>query len=307
VSHPVAWSTPLDPRLLLWRWHWHPAISGVVLGLGAAYAVGWWRLRRERLRRGRARGLASRWRLLAYESGLLAVALALVSPLDELSGLLFAAHMVQHQLLLMVAAPLLLLGNPLPYVLWGLPRHLRRAMGQALTPAARGRRALKRLTSVPVAGVVYAVTLWSWHAPAAYEAALRSAFLHDVEHLSLFLGAVLFWWPLVNPAPRFVTPRGGLYYGVRIGYLLLATAQNTLLGAILALTERVLYPTYAAAPRLFGLSALDDQSLAGGIMWSGSHMYLIAVLALVGQAVAAESRQATSGAAPSEAPRRADG
>jgi cytochrome c oxidase assembly factor CtaG len=99
-----------------------------------------------------------------------------------------------------------------------------------------------------------------------------------------------------------VAPRSALYNGVRNGYLILATAQNTLLGAVIGLTERLLYPSYAAAPRLFGLSPLEDQALAGGIMWSGSHMYLIAILALVGQAVGAETRAASAATLPPDEP-----
>jgi putative membrane protein len=139
-----------------------------------------------------------------------------------------------------------------------------------------------------VAGLVYALALWGWHVPAAYEAALAHPVAHDLEHLSFFGAAVVFWWPVVNPAPRSRGPRGGLYYGVRIGYLVLATAQNTLLGAILGLTERVLYPSYARDSGLFGLSPVDDQALGGGIMWSGGHMYLVAILVLLAQAMAGE-------------------
>jgi cytochrome c oxidase assembly factor CtaG len=97
------------------------------------------------------------------------------------------------------------------------------------------------VTWLPVAGLLYTANLWLWHHPLAYEAALRSDPIHDVEHLAFFGSAILFWWPLVNPAPRRRWPSGGLYYGARIAYLILATAQNTLLGAIIGLTERVLY------------------------------------------------------------------
>jgi len=190
----------------------------------------------------------------------------------------------------MVAAPLLLLGNPLPFVMWGVPAGVRRVLGDSLARRGRLRRALRVVTSLPVAGLAYTVTLWAWHLPAAYEAALAHETVHDLEHLTFFAAATLFWWPVIAPAPRFAAPRDALYYGLRIGYLILATAQNTLLGALIGLTERVLYPSYAAAPRLFDLSPLEDQSLAGGVMWSGGHMYLVALLVLVGRALGAESR-----------------
>jgi putative membrane protein len=139
-----------------------------------------------------------------------------------------------------------------------------------------------------VAGLLYAVTLWGWHWPPAWEAALRSWWIHDLEHLTFFATAALFWWPIINPAPRARGRRGGLYYGVRIAYLVVATAQNTLLGAVLSLTERVLYPSYALGAERFGLSPLEDQALGGGIMWSGGHMYLVAILVLVWQALDSE-------------------
>lgn len=283
----------------LWRWHGRPDVPLVLLALGSAYAIGWWRLRTHGHRR-----LAPAWRLIAYLGGLGAIALALLSPVAELAHVLFAAHMVQHQILLMVAPVCLLLGNPLPFVVWGLPPRLRRVVQGGLTRGSRVRRALALLTWLPVAGIVYTVNLWLWHAPPAYEAALRHGIVHDLEHLAFFGAAVLFWWPIVNPAPRQRWPRGGLYYGARIAYLIVATGQNTLLGAVLGLTERVLYPSYDPGTGLFGLSALDDQALGGGIMWAGGHMYLIAILILLWQAMEAEGRGPV--ATPVRAPSRQD-
>jgi cytochrome c oxidase assembly factor CtaG len=146
---------------------------------------------------------------------------------------------------------------------------------------------------MPVAGSVYAVTLGVWHLPAAYEAALRWPAVHDLEHLAFFGAAVLFWWPVVDPAPRLRRLRTGAQYGLRIAYLVLATALTTLIGAVLGLAERVLYPTYAAAaaaPRLLGWSVLDDQAFGGGVMWSSSHMFLIAILLLLGRAMDGEEK-----------------
>jgi cytochrome c oxidase assembly factor CtaG len=267
----------------LWAWHWRPDVPLVLLALGTLYARGWWRLRRVDGPR-----LAPTWRLAAYQAGLLTVGLALLSPVAALAHVLFTAHMIQHQLLLMIAPVGVLLGNPLPYLAWGLPRRLRPAVQAALRRESPVRQALDFLTWLPVAGVLYTLDLWLWHLPGAYEAALRHGVVHDLEHLAFFTGALLFWWPLINPAPRQRWPRGGLYYGARIAYLVFATAQNTLLGAILGLTERVLYPSYAPGSGLFGLSALDDQALGGGIMWSGGHMYLIPVLLLLWQAMEGE-------------------
>lgn len=282
-------------QAILSAWHWRPDVALVLFALGGAYALGWRRVRRLGHRR-----LAPVWRLAAYLGGLASVALALLSPVASLAHGLFTAHMVQHQLLLMAAAPLLLLGEPFPLVLWALPPGWRRALGPSLARGGRARAVLRLATWMPVAGLVYTANLWAWHLPAAYEAALAHPLVHDLEHLAFFGTAVLFWWPIVNPAPRLHRLRGPFHYGLRIAYLVLATAQNTLLGALLGLTERVLYPSYAAGPRPFGWTALDDQAFGGGIMWSGGHMYLIAILVLVARAMDSEGRPQPAGRALGE-------
>jgi putative membrane protein len=270
----------------LLEWHGRPDVALVVVTLAVVYTRGWARLRRQG-----HQSLATGWRLVAYLAGMVSITVALFSPVAHLAHVLFTAHMIQHQLLLMVAPPCLLLGNPLPFILWGTPLTLRRRLAPALTAGSTFRRGLGLVTWLPVAGLLYTANLWLWHHPLAYEAALRSDPIHDVEHLAFFGSAILFWWPLVNPAPRRRWPSGGLYYGARIAYLILATAQNTLLGAIIGLTERVLYPSYAQGGKPFGWTAIDDQAFGGGIMWSGSHMYLIAILILLWQAMESEGRR----------------
>jgi cytochrome c oxidase assembly factor CtaG len=259
---------------------------------GLLYGRGWWGLRV----RG-ARALASGWRLAAYLGGLAAIAVALLSAIEYLAEISLTAHMVQHQLLLMTAPPLLLLAEPFPMGLWGLPGRARPTVGRLLAPRHPVRTVLAWLTWLPVAGALYAVNLGAWHLPVAYEAALRHPVVHDLEHVAFFATAVLFWWPVVNPAPRLHRLTSGLQYGYRIAYLILATGLNTLLGAVLGLSERVLYPSYAAAPQLWGGSALDDQALGGGIMWSGGHMFLVAILVLVSRALRADDRSPAEGPA----------
>lgn len=267
---------------VLTSWSWRPAVVLILVTLASVYASGWWRLRATGYGR-----LARRWRLVLYLSGLATLALALLSPVDEFAHLSLSVHMVQHLLLTMVAAPLLLLGNPLPVGLWGLPRGVRRAVGRLLTRRAPFRRALWVVTLMPVAWLLFVGTLWLWHLPAAYQAALRAPVLHDVEHVAFFGTALLFWWPIIEPAPRLHEriPRG-----FAILYLIAATGQNTLLSALIALPERVLYPYYEASASPFGLAALDDQALAGGIMWSMGHMYLIPILLVVAKMLDREER-----------------
>jgi len=260
-------------RAFLASWDFRPDVIMIVATLGALYAAGWWRLKRQGAR------VARIWQLVLYGAGLLIIGLALLSPIDTFGSFLFLIHMIQHELLVMVAPLLLLLANPLPVILWGLPRGLRHGIGSLLTPGSFVRLLLKALTWMPVAWLLHVMTIWGWHHPAAYQAALRHEILHDLEHLSFFLTALLFWWPVVNPAPRV---HGHIAHGFQILYILLAAGQNTLLSALLGLTERVLYPYYTTVPRLFGLTALDDQALAAAIMWvPGGMMYVITTLVLV--------------------------
>lgn len=260
-------------KAFLLSWNWRPDVIGIVAALGIAYSLGWWRLRRQGAR------VARKWQLSLYLTALAAISLALLSPIDSFSPFLFFMHMIQHELLMMVAAPLLLLADPLPVILWGLPGSLRRGIRHLLIRGAFFRRVLRALTWMPVSWVLYVATLWMWHHPTMYQASLRNGFLHDAEHLSFFLTAILFWWPVLNPAPRV---HGYIPYGFRIAYVVLAALQNTLLAALIALAERVLYPYYSVAPRLWEVTPHEDQITGGLIMWiPGGMMYVIAALVLV--------------------------
>src|SRR2546425_68129 len=163
-------------------------LSLILAGLAAAYACGWLRLRA-------AGHTPPIWRLALYALGLTAVTAALLSPLDDLAAARFSAHMGQHLLLTMMAAPLLLLGNPLPLVLWGLPSRARRPLAATLRPRARLRAALSALTSLPVAGVLHVTTLWIWHLPFLYDASVEHEVVPAFEHATFFATAILFWSP----------------------------------------------------------------------------------------------------------------
>jgi putative membrane protein len=237
----------------------------------AAYVRGWFRLR--------ACGWAApRWRLLLYGLGLASLVGALVPPLEDLAAERFSAHMGQHLLLTQVAAPLLVLGNPLPLVLWGLPRRVRRPLAATLRREAPVRAALTALTFLPVAGVLHTAVVWVWHLPVLYDAAAEHELVHVLEHASFFGTAILFWWPIILPAPRL---RPAPHPGLQILYLLLATAQSTALGMALAVPERAFYPYYVRRAAELGISAVDDQMLGAGLMWSGGHMYLLPILVIL--------------------------
>jgi cytochrome c oxidase assembly factor CtaG len=247
------------------------ASAFLLVGAGALYGRGWWRLRR-------TGHPPAQWRLALYGLGLAAIAAAVVSPIDDLAEELFPLHMVQHLLLTMLAAPLVLLGNPLPVVLWGVPRQFRRWLASPLITGARFRIALAALTFLPVAWLVYVLDLWAWHVPLFYQLALEHEAVHVGEHLAFFITALLFWWPIVRPAPR-LRPREPL--GFELLYLLAATAQNTALGVLLTLPERSFYPHYDESARRLAVNAVEEQAAAGGLMWISGHMYLLPILLML--------------------------
>jgi len=219
-------------------------------------------------------------RVVCYLGGLLAIWLALASPLESFAPLLLSAHMGQHMLLTMVAAPLLLLGEPLLPLLRGLPAVVRRDWCGPFIASAEIRRAGRRLVHPIVAWSLFTIVLIAWHVPMLYELALRDPFWHRVEHACLFASAVMFWWPVVQPAPsRAWWPKWAL-----VPYLLVADIVNTVFAAIFAFAPSVIYPTYTATAPALGIDALRDQAAAGAIMWvPGSIAYLVpAAVLLVG-------------------------
>lgn len=214
------------------------------------------------------------WRTAAFFTGLLVLIAALSRPLDGYAHELFSAHMLQHMLLTLAAAPLLLLGSPIRPLLRGLPRGVRRSV---IGPLARARplRALAHALRLPlVVGVLYVGGLYYWHIPQVYDGAVAEPALHLLQH-AWFLGtALLFWSVIIDPEPF----RSPLHPAARIVYLLLAgAAQNTILGGVLAFSSRLFYRQYASSPLEYGLDPLTDQRIGGAIMWvPGDVIFLLA-------------------------------
>ncbi|OGO73816.1 MAG: hypothetical protein A3G84_08465 [Chloroflexi bacterium RIFCSPLOWO2_12_FULL_71_12] len=173
--------------------------------------------------------------------------------------------MVQHMLLVAVAAPLLLLGAPVRPLLRGLPLAVRSRVVRPLARSALVRGAMHLLRRPLVAGAVYVVGLYAWHVPAFYDAALDDPLVHVVEHLWFLATALLFWSVVIDPVPF----RGTLPYAARIFFLLLAGAgQNTILGGLLSFSTRLLYRSYEhGQPERYGLDAITDQRIGGAVMW----------------------------------------
>jgi putative membrane protein len=211
----------------------------------------------------------------AYLAGWLSLVVALVSPLDAWGSWLFSAHMVQHELLMIVAAPLLVLGRPLAAWAWALPASLRRRLPAIL----RGRVwsfSWEALTQPVFAWTLHAIALWIWHVPSLFEASLRSEGLHVLQHASFFVTALLFWWAVLGPHAR--SRRAGLAMA-----LLFTTMMHTgALGALLALAPTPWYAPYVEAAVALGIDPVQDQQLGGLVMWvPGSVAYLAAGLRVI--------------------------
>jgi mxaJ protein len=237
---------------------------------GAWYAAGYAQVSRSS-RTGRAT-LARRGALFA--GGWLVIAASLLSPLHELGGRSFTAHMIEHELLMLVAAPLIAFARPLGVLIWALPRASRHWLG------ALGHRnwfaSLWRSVSSPLsASLIQAAMLWLWHAPLFFDAALRSELWHAAQHLSLVSSALLFWWS-INTASAL-----GRKHGIAGFYLFFTSVHSALLGALMAFAESPWYSQYVrmGMSGTAGLTPLEDQQLAGLIMWvPGGAVHAIAAL-----------------------------
>jgi len=228
------------------------------------------------------------WRLIAFLAGLGALFVAIASPLDAFSGLLLQVHMLQHLLLMMVVPPLIWLGQPLLAMVRGVPAKLVRDAFSPFLTSPLLKRIGRGITHPATGWLAMAAATVIWHLPRFYELALRSPSWHRTEHVCFLAAAVLFWWPVMEAWPSHpVWPRWSMF-----PYLLFADFVNTGLSAWLTFSDKVVYPSYALAPRLWGISALDDQSTAGVIMWvPGSIFYLVPAFIIAMQALGGRRRQ----------------
>ena len=217
------------------------------------------------------------WRFACFLAGVASFWIAIASPLDPFGNFLLTAHMIQHLLMMLVAPPLILLGSPGNPLLLGLPRWASRdALGPFLIC-----RPLKRfghiVTHPAFCWLAAALALLGWHIPAAYDLALISSGWHNLEHACLFGTSLLFWWPVVQPWPSTLQwPRWSVP-----AYLFCGDIVTTALAAVLCFSDRPLYPPYAAVPRLFGVSELGDQIMAGAIMWVFGSFILLGAAVII--------------------------
>ena len=263
MIHPGSLLSAISAAPSLWGedWSWEPGIV-VPLFLGLAlYVAG-------AVRRG---GFARlRWRHAGFAAGWLSLFFALASPIHELGEQLFSAHMLQHEIMILVSAPLIAAAHPGVTCLWAFaPRH-RSSVGGWMhriesTP-------LVRFTSAPLnTWILEAAALWLWHIPALYQATLASDWIHAAQHLSFFLTAVLFWSALYGLG------RSNTKFGAAVLYVFGTAVHCSALGALLTFSSVLWYPVYAETTQRWGLSPLQDQQLGGVIMWVPSGFVFIAI------------------------------
>ena len=266
-------------------WEFAPYIVIPILLAAALYLVGRWRLgRRSR------HATPQKSRDLLYLGGILALVLALVSPIDVYAGDLFFMHMVQHLLLMMAAPPLIQAANPMSRFIWAFPRCIRRRIGGLLNSAGILRLAIQGATIPIIAWLVFVMAIWLWHTPDLYSAALASEGLHLLEHATMFGAAMIFWWPVIGPAPV----RSRMAHPLRFLYLFLALFQNIILGAILTFAQGPVYPFYEITPDHWGIDSARDQQFGGVLMWvPGTMMYFVALAILFFAWLEHEERWAT--------------
>jgi cytochrome c oxidase assembly factor CtaG len=232
-------------------WTFDPWIVTPLVFFGVLYVAGLVRL----WHRGRHVSRLS-WRILVGAAGWLSLAGALLSPLHELGERLFTFHMIEHEIVMAISAPLLVAARPFAMVLWGLPAGLRRRAVPATASSAL--RAIWRwLTEGTHATVLHAIAIWGWHVPSLFDAAVSNVTLHRLQHLSFFVTAVWFWWSVFWRSGR----------GVATWHLFATMMHTAVLGALMALAPRVLYTVQTQAAAMWGMTPLDDQQLAGIVMW----------------------------------------
>lgn len=241
---------PLAPHDLAGAWTLDPVLLAALGVPALLYARG------ARAMPAFARGRA-RW----FWGGMAALVLALVSPLDRLGDTLFSAHMLQHLVLIGVAAPLLVLAEPLPPMLRGLPRGGRRAAARVGRRGSPLRGFLALLVTPGVALLAHLGALWAWHIPGPYELALRHQWVHVAEHVSFVATALAFWWAALRPL------RTGRGEGVAVALAFVTIVQCGVLGALITFASHPWYPAHGPGARAWGITLLEDQQLAGLLMW----------------------------------------
>jgi cytochrome c oxidase assembly factor CtaG len=280
ANSPAAAHGDVSDTFGISTWTYDGWITVPLYSTALLYLLGTTRLWRHA---GRGRGV-HQWQAACFWSGWTVLALALLSPLHWLGEHLFVAHMVEHELLMVVAAPLLAVARPAAAMLWALPVFARRVVGagtQSRVIAAPWRL----LRASLVATTLHTVAVWVWHMPQLYNGVLNNLTMHRLQHASFFFTALLFWWSL------FYGPARKRGYGVAVACLFFTGLQCAMFGIFLTLAREPWFPNQEEFTSLFGLTPLEDQQLAGLVMWvPPGFVYLCFALYFAGQWISGASR-----------------
>ena len=222
---------------------------------------------------------------VAFAAAQLVLVGALISPLDALGSHLFSAHMMQHEMLMLIAAPLFVVSKPLAAWSWAFPRSARSGLPE-LTHRGAVKAPWQAITHPLSAWLLHAFALWIWHLPALFALALANEGWHALQHASFLSTALLFWWSAIGVDLR------GARRGIALASLFTTMLHTGALGALLTFGPRPWYPAYASTTAAFGLDPLEDQQLGGLVMWvPGGLAYVVAALAIVGRYLGGASRR----------------
>ena len=279
-------TAPAVPRTFWATWSLEPLPIILIFGAAALYAAGL------RAAHSRGRKAQSMWSIAAFYVGLAAMALAMLGPLDAYADDSFFIHMLQHLVLLVAAAPLLLLGRPVQLGVRAFsPNTVRKVSGVIGTSGPL--RAIGDVLSSPwLVFTAYNANLVLWHLPRAYEAALENDLVHELEHGLFFSTALLFWWIVIDPHPRHHKASSHAVFGLSITTCFV----GNVLAAALTLSPTIFYGWYAVRDaNPWGWSPLADQQLGGAIMWIGGLVYFGVLFVLLARDNAANEANVTIG------------
>lgn len=239
---------------------WDAAMMALLVAAGAMYLRGTLQLNR--------RGADVRTiERAAFWIGWAAMLAAVAPPMDAAAAAAFSSHMAQHELLMLIGAPLVIVGRPILPWMWALPDRIRPAAAGGLQSSVL--TTIWRVLTLPaIAWALHGLVVWVWHLPALYEAALRSEAVHAAQHATFVGTAVLFWWGLVYG--RY----GRAAYGASALFVFVTMIHTGALGALFAFSTSPYYPLYTQRARLAGVDAVADQQLAGLYMWVPSGVVL---------------------------------
>ena len=252
MTEMSAWQIP---------WTWPVFIIVPVVVTATLFAIG----------TARQKARVSARSVSCFVAGIIALVLALDSPIHELSEELFWAHMMQHEILMLVAAPLFVVSRPMVAFVWAIPKSWRARVG-SVTKWHCFQDGWLAISAPGVAWLLHALALWLWHAPRLFVAALDSEALHAAQHISFFATALLFWWTLVHHHGR------KLGYGGALLYVFTTMVHTSVLGAWLTFSASPWYYPYIKAASRWNLTAIEDQQIGGLIMWVPGGVLLTLVM-----------------------------